>query len=125
MITHSKDFEADVRQGWFAVRRFVKDHHGKRPDLTAVLLLIGLNEVPHASKNPSKEEIVDLIHVGTCTSLGIGGHYVLIQKDNQDWPHFELDKPLPSFESMRAQETYLKYYVIQYFKSKHYISDND
>ncbi|OUW79684.1 MAG: hypothetical protein CBD74_09950, partial [Saprospirales bacterium TMED214] len=67
----------------------------------------------------------DLIHVGTCTSLGIGGHYVLKQNDNQDWPHFELDKPLPSFESMRAQETYLKYYVIQYFKSKRYISDND
>ena len=50
---------------------------------------------------------------------------VLKQNDNQDWPHFELDKPLPSFESMRAQETYLKYHVIQYFKSKHYISDND
>ena len=125
MTTDSKDFEAEVRQGWFAIRRFVKEHHGKRPDLTAVLLLIGLNEVSHASEYPSKEEIVDLIHVGTCASLRLGGHYVLQRVDEDDWPHFELDKPLPSFESMRAQETYLKYHVIQYFKSKHYISDHE
>ena len=125
MTILAKELESEVRKGWFAVRRFVNEHHGSRPDLTAVLLLIGLNEVPCAPEQPSKEEIVDLIHVGTCIALGMGAHYVLRETDAHGWPHYDLDKPLPSFDSMRSQETYLKYHVIQYFKAKNYLLEDE
>ena len=93
MTTISKALESEVRKGWFAVRRFVNEHHGSRPDLTAVLLLIGLNEVPVAPEQPSKEEIVDLIHVGTCTALGMGAHYVLRKTDAHLRPIMTLISP--------------------------------
>ena len=90
---------------------------GKRPaDLNAVLFLIGMQELGRGPKRFSKEQKQDLMHVAVCTVLSHSGFYAFIGLDKDNWPQFDLLKPLPSGDIL-AQEDLLKSHVLLYFDS--------
>ncbi|MEZ0543030.1 hypothetical protein [Fibrella arboris] len=90
---------------------------GKRPaDLNGVLFLIGMQELGRGPKRFSKEQKQDLLHVAVCTVLSQSGYYVSIGPDKDNWPQFDLLKPLPSGDIL-AQEDLLKSHVLHYFNS--------
>jgi hypothetical protein len=90
---------------------------GKRPaDLNGVLFLIGLQELGRGPKRFSKEQKQDLLHVAVCTILVEPGYYVPTGLDKDNWPQFDLVKPLPSGDIL-AQEVLLKSSVLHYFAS--------
>lgn len=90
---------------------------GKRPaDLNGVLFLIGMQELGRGPKRFSKEQKQDLLHVAVCTVLSLSGYYSPTGPDKDNWPQFDLLKPLPSGDIL-AQEDLLKTHVLLYFDS--------
>ena len=90
---------------------------GKRPaDLNGVLFLIGMQELGRGPKRFSKEQKQDLLHVAVCTVLVEPGYYVPAGVDKDNWPQFDLIRPLPSGDIL-AQEFLLKSSVLRYFAS--------
>ncbi len=90
---------------------------GKRPaDLNGVLFLIGMQELGRGPKRFSKEQKQDLLHVAVCTVLSLSGYYISAGLDKDNWPQFNLLKPLPSGDIL-AQEDLLKSHVLLYFDS--------
>ncbi|MBO0950203.1 hypothetical protein [Fibrella forsythiae] len=90
---------------------------GKRPsDLNGVLFLIGMQELGRGPKRYSKEQKQDLLHVAVCTVLSQSGYYISSGLDKDNWPQFDLLKPLPSGDIL-AQEDLLKSHVLLYFDS--------
>jgi len=101
---------------WLRVRHFVKDSlgHERLPDMQAVLMLIGVQELGRWRKDFSKEEKQDLMHIGTCEVLAADGYYSFTHRDADGWPHYRSDKPVEA-QGHVAQERLLKEKIIQYF----------
>jgi hypothetical protein len=87
---------------------------GKKPNLDAILFLIGVQELGRGKKRFSKEEKQDLMHVGVCRLLSQSGYYVFEGRDEDGWPHFKLVKPLPKID-LQEQEELLRMHVKEYF----------
>ena len=90
------------------------ERFGKKPDLEAVLFLIGMQETGFMVEKISKEQKQDLMHIAVCTLLSQSGYYVMEGLDEEGWPHFKQLKPLPEF-NMYEQENFLKDHVLLYF----------
>lgn len=90
---------------------------GKRPaDLNAVLFLIGVQELGTGPKRFSKEAKQDLMHIAVCRVLSLSGYYSLEGYDQDNWPQWKLDKPIPHGDLL-SQENFLKQHVIHYFET--------
>lgn len=87
---------------------------GKKPDMEAILFLIGLQETQFEAEKISKEQKQDLMHVAVCTLLQPSGYFVLEGKDPDNWPHFKQLKPMPDY-TLPEQENFLKDHVLMYF----------
>ncbi len=101
---------------WLRVRHFVKDamRHERLPDMQAVLMLIGVQELGRWRKTFTKEEKQDLMHVGTCEVLCADGYYSFTGRDADGWPHYRVERPVDALGHV-AQEKLLKEKIIQYF----------
>jgi len=90
-------------------------------DLTALIYLIGVNEVGFGFRSYTKQEKMDLMHVAICTLLSPAGYYEFSHRDDQNWPHFTLLQPLPTLND-KEQNHLLKEAVIDYFIEKEYVT---
>ncbi|UHG91316.1 hypothetical protein [Spirosoma oryzicola] len=91
---------------------------GKRPvDLNAVLFLIGVQELGKGPRRFSKEAKQDLMHIAVCRILSQSGYYTFAGYDNDGWPQWTMNKPIPHADLL-SQETFLKEHVISYFQSE-------
>jgi len=107
----------DLQQRWWNLEAQLVERFGKKPDLDAVLYLIGLQEMQLFDNNISKETKQDLMHVAVCTILMPGGYYALTHHDEEGWPHFNQIKALPEL-SLKEQEDFLKDHVLLYFEQQ-------
>jgi len=107
-----KDLILETR--WLHLVDSLEQKFHKKPDLQGILFLIGVQELGKGSKNFSKEEKQDLMHLGICRVLSQIGMYSLKGHDKDGWPHWELTEKLP-FLDLLSQETLLKEQVIAYF----------
>ena len=112
--------EIKLQEDWFAVRRFVKRNFDKRPDINAILFLIGMNEVGIVKEEFEKEEKQDLMHVAICTIFEPDGYFEHEYTDRDGWPHFNATKKLPKIH-LKEQESLLKQKIVDYFKKNQYI----
>jgi hypothetical protein len=87
----------------------------KKPDLNAILFLIGIQELGSGKRVFTKEQKQDLMHVATCKLLAIANYYELESVDEEGWPHWKLLKPLP-FLNLNEQEEFLKSLILSYFE---------
>ncbi|MCB0538410.1 MAG: hypothetical protein KDE33_12890 [Bacteroidetes bacterium] len=107
----------NATEGWFAVRRVIKDRFGKRPDINAILFLIGMNELGIFKEKWEKEEKQDLMHIALCKLFEKEGYYKFTHTDEDGWPHYENLKPMPDI-LFKDQETLLKEKIVDYFMDK-------
>ncbi|MEZ0486970.1 hypothetical protein [Fibrella aquatica] len=115
MLTSTASSTLDAN--WENLLNKIEQLVGKRPaDLNGVLFLIGMQELGRGPKRFSKEQKQDLLHVAVCTVLSQSGFYSPIGPDKDNWPQFDLLKPLPSGDIL-AQEDLLKSHVLLYFDS--------
>lgn len=107
----------DLQQRWWSLEAKILERFGKKPDVEAVLFLIGMQETGFVRKDISKEQKQDLMHVAICTVLSPSGFYVLEGNDEEGWPHFKQLKELPVMNTYE-QENFLKDHILLYFEQQ-------
>lgn len=100
---------------WKAVENMLAKRFNKKPDLEAILFLIGIQELGKIKKKFNKEQKEDLMHIAVCSLLGQAGYYKLSHHDKDGWPHFVKEKDFPEMK-MEEQENLLKEQIIIYFE---------
>ena len=104
----------DLQQRWWNLEAKLAERFGKKPDLEAILFLIGMQETNFMQEKITKEQKQDLMHVAVCTVLSQSGFYVLEGHDEDGWPHFKQLKEMPVVH-LTEQENFLKDHILLYF----------
>ena len=106
----------DLQVRWWKLEEQLLSKFGKKPDMEAILFLIGIQEFGNIQKKFSKEQKQDLMHIAVCSLLAQSGYYKLEGLDDEGWPHFLQLKELPTF-GMIEQENFLKDHILLYFEN--------
>jgi len=106
--------EAEFNERWETLLAAMQERFGRRPDLNALLLLIGVQELGQGVAAFTKEQKQDLMHIATCKLFSQSGHYALERVDEEGWPHYQLVTPVP-FANLKEQERMLKWHILEYF----------
>ena len=93
---------------------------GKKPDMEAILFLIGMQELGALKEKYTKEQKQDLMHVAVCTLLSASGYYEMEHVDEDGWPHFRQLKAVPDMP-LPEQENFIKDHVLLYFQTQGFI----
>jgi|SRR6218665_162381 len=107
----------DLQQRWWNLESRLVERFGKKPDMEAILFLIGMQEFGTVKPKFTKEQKQDLMHVAICRLLSPSGYYELEQVDEDGWPHFRQLKPMPDMNPFE-QENFLKDHVLLYFEEQ-------
>lgn len=107
----------DFQVRWWNLEAKLVERFGKKPDMEAILFLIGIQEYGHIRDKFTKEQKQDLMHVAICTLLGQSGYYEIDGHDDDGWPHFKQLKALPVM-NMVEQENFLKDHALLYFETR-------
>ncbi len=100
---------------WQELRQSLFPLLGRKPDLNAILFLIGVQELGQGPKEFTKEQKQDLMHIATCKLLSQVGYYELEGLDSEGWPHWKATSSIPNLH-LRDQEALLKEQAVVYFK---------
>lgn len=109
------DFE--LEKNWQSVLSHLKEDIGEKPDLQAVIFLIGVQELGKGQRKFKKDEKVNLMHVAICRLLEPYGYYRYLGLDPDGWPHYEALEKLPHLEEKEQQEM-MKRAIVDYFISE-------
>ena len=107
----------DLQQRWWNLEAKLAERFGKKPDMEAILFLIGMQETNFIKEKITKEQKQDLMHVAVCTVLGQSGYYESEGIDKDGWPHFKQLKEMPVV-SLIEQENFLKDHILLYFENQ-------
>ena len=109
-----EDWQLDFE--WLRAKHFVKNTFDRKdlPDINAILLLLGIQELGQIRTSFTKEEKQDLMHIAVCSLLSQDGYYTFKGQDADGWPHWEQQRKI-DLKGPKAQERYLKELIIKYF----------
>lgn len=110
----------DLQVRWLKLRIKIKERFGIKPDMDGILFLIGIQELGAGKQDFSKEQKQDLMHIAVCTVLSPSGYYTLEGHDEDGWPHFKQQNPLPEIY-LTEQENFLKDHILLYFQNQNFI----
>jgi hypothetical protein len=116
-MLHPEETEAQFEQRWWELMNQMRERFGKKPDMNALLLLIGVQELGQGAGPFTKEQKQDLMHIATCKIFSYSGFYELDYVDEEGWPHYRLVRPVP-FANLKEQERMLKWHVLEYFDAQ-------
>lgn len=105
----------DLQQRWWNLETRLVERFGKKPDMEAVLFLIGIQEFGDIKDKFTKEQKQDLMHIAICSLLSSSGFYELDGVDEDGWPHFRQLKVMPDMNPVE-QENFIKDHVLLYFE---------
>jgi hypothetical protein len=108
--------EKSLTLRWYEVRNRVKNEFGQRPDINAMLFLIGMNEVGVVKEKWEKEEKQDLMHVAVCRLFASEGYFKYLGTDEEGWPQYETVQNIPKLV-LKEQDELLKLKIIEYFEA--------
>lgn len=121
-VNKNTDFDEEAfKMKWYKIIFGLKKQFGKKPDMNAILYLIGMNEVGKI-KEYAKDEKMDLMHVATCKLLSYQGFYEFEHYDKDGWPHYKLLEK-PPYADLSQQEELLKKLVVQYYEENDLLSE--
>ena len=106
----------DLQQRWWNLEAKLVERFGKKPDMEAILFLIGIQEFGQIRGKFTKEQKQDLMHVAVCSLLAQSGYYELEKTDEEGWPHFKQLRSMPQMNTTE-QEYFLKDHILLYFNS--------
>lgn len=82
--------------------------------ISGILFLIGIQELGKGHKKFNKDEKINIIHIAICRLLEPFQFYKFQGRDNEGWPHYELNEKIPELKS-GEQTILIKKAIIQYF----------
>jgi hypothetical protein len=109
----------DLQQRWWNLEAKLVERFGKKPDMEAILFLIGMQEFGRIKEKFTKEQKQDLMHIAVCSLLSKSGYYELEGIDEEGWPHFRQLKAM-AVMSLQEQESFLKDHVLLYFENNEF-----
>ena len=109
----------DLQQRWWKLEEKMMERFGKKPDVEAILFLIGIQEFGQIKEKFTKEQKQDLMHVAVCKLLSQSGYYELEKMDEDGWPHFKQLKPMPEMNTIE-QENFLKDHILLYLENHNF-----
>jgi hypothetical protein len=112
----------DLQLRWWNLEEKLMQKFGKKPDMEAILFLIGIQEFGNIKNKFTKEQKQDLMHIAVCSLLSQSGYYEIENYDSDGWPHFIQLKELPQF-NMMEQENFLKDHILLYFENNAFFQD--
>jgi hypothetical protein len=104
----------DLQLRWWNLEAKLVERFGKKPDLEAILFLIGIQEFGDFREKFTKEQKQDLMHIAVCNLLSASGYYELESTDEDGWLHFRQLKAMPDMSAIE-QENFIKDHVLLYF----------
>ena len=110
----------DLQLRWWKLEEKMMTRFGKKPDVEAILFLIGIQEFGKVREKFTKEQKQDLMHVAVCKLLSQSGYYELQGLDEEGWPHFKQLKSVPEMDTI-SQENFLKDHILLYFQSHDFL----
>ena len=110
----------DLQQRWWNLEAKLAERFGKKPDMEAILFLIGIQEFGQLKEKFTKEQKQDLMHIAICSLFAQSGYYEPEGKDIEGWPHFKQLKPMPDMNAFE-QENFLKDHILLYFQSHDFL----
>ena len=117
-----ENLQEEIKVKWFKVIEFFENRFGKKPDLNAILFLIGVRELGQIpEKNFTKEEKTHLMHIANCKLLSYSGYYKQIGFNQKGWPVWESAATIPNL-NIFEQENLLRQHIIEYFEQEEIIS---
>lgn len=105
--------EIEFQKKWDNLFRKLKQRFDEGIDIQAILFIIGLQELGLPVEKLSKDQKVDIIHIAVCALLEPYGYYNFIGRDQDGWPHWELENKLPQLTNLE-QERLIKEGIIGY-----------
>jgi hypothetical protein len=102
-----------MQKKWDALRREMQVRFQQEVDVTALLFIIGLQEVGLKKEKLSKDQKLEVLHVGICAVLEPYGYYSFSGRDRDGWPHWESTEKLPNLNPV-DQEQLLKEAIVEY-----------
>ena len=109
----------DLQQRWWNLEAKLAERFGKKPDMEAILFLIGIQEFGDIRDKFTKEQKQDLMHVAVCHLLSASGYYEMERVDEDGWPHYRQLRSMPDM-SGPEQENFLKDHVLLYFEQHNF-----
>jgi hypothetical protein len=106
---------------WLKLRNLLKKQFGSKPNLDAVLFIIGMQELGQIREEFSKDEKQDLMHIAVCKITEPEGYFKCTGVDGDGWPLYKKLKAMPEHVELKAQENFLKTRALDYFNSIGYI----
>jgi len=123
-VESSLSLNEEIRLKWSQVMDFFEIKFDKKPDLNAILFIIGIRELGELpEKNFTKEEKTYLMHMANCKLFSYSGYYQLNGIDSKGWPVWENLKPLPNL-TLFEQENMLRQHIVEYFEKEEIINFN-
>jgi hypothetical protein len=108
----------EIKHKWLQVVAFIEENFEKKPDLNAILFLIGIRELGSLPEKAfTKEEKTRLMHIANCRVLSASGYYRKNGVNSKGWPDWENVKSLPNLH-LFEQENLLRQHIIEYFESE-------
>lgn len=109
----------DLQTRWWELEAKLLERFGKKPDMEAILFLIGIQELGQVKEKFTKEQKQDLMHIAICSLFAQSGYYELQGKDDDGWPHFRQLKSLPVLSAI-DQENVMKDHILLYFETHNF-----
>jgi hypothetical protein len=120
-VSEGLTLNEELRNRWKKVVGFFEDNFQKKPDLNAMLFLIGIRELGELpEKKFSKDEKTYLMHMANCKLFSYSGYYTLSGYNENGWPVWENVKALPAL-TLLEQENLLRQHIIEYFEREEII----
>lgn len=104
-----------IKDSWEKVEIMIESRFGEKLDVQSIVFIIGLQELNKPYAKYTKDQKVEIMHIGTCALLLPFGYYQLDYIDEDGWPHYSNTKKIPLHEG-ENQELLLKKAIIQYLK---------
>ena len=109
----------DLQGRWWKLEEKLMGRFGKKPNMEAILFLIGIQELGAVKEKFTKEQKQDLMHVAVCSLLAPSGYYQFEGKDPDGWPHFKQLKEVPPM-NLPDQENFMKDHILLYFENHNF-----
>ncbi len=114
----SEEIQA-LEEDWSDLQEDLAENFGQKPDLQALLFLIGIQELGQIRRKFSKEQKQDLMHIAICHLMSLEGYFEFSHRDDDGWPHYTALKPAPELtQGVEKQGFLLKRLAVKYFDER-------
>jgi hypothetical protein len=105
----------ELEKKWSELVNSLGKKEGEKPSIDSVIFVIGLQELNMDMSKLTKDQKLEVMHVGLCAIFTPYGYYEPLGRDEEGWIHFKTVKKFPNL-NQKEQEEVIKEAIIEYYK---------